>query len=285
MTLSRHRWLCAGILLLLQAACSMRSLDQLGSAGGPPPVADADVPDSPVVVEVDASDVGGFGVSPVDARPPADMNMPPPVSKQVFFIVGSVSLTPADGTIQKRLSDRGLDVALVDDGEVAGVDTTGAALIVISKTARSLSVGARFRNSPQPVMLWDQGLYDEMGMVDAIDGRWGVTPNLRNVRIEVQGNPLAAGLRGQPAVMNNFGDMGWGMPGSSATVVASLPNQINQAAIFCYETGARMAALNAPARRVGFFLTETSASELTPEGWALFDAALTWALGGASAGP
>ena len=68
-------------------------------------------------------------------------------------------------------------------------------------------------------------------------------------------------------------------------MVASLPGQINQAAIFCYETGARMAALNAPARRVGFFLTETSASELTPEGWALFDAALTWALGGASSSP
>jgi hypothetical protein len=42
-----------------------------------------------------------------------------------------------------------------------------------------------------------------------------------------------------------------------------------------------MAALNAPARRLGFFLTETSASGLTPEGWALFEAALTWSLAGA----
>jgi hypothetical protein len=277
---SRQLSICAAVLLL-QAACSMRSLDRLGSASGPPPPADAgDPPDLAVEIDAPALPIDGNMVTS-DAR----ADTPAPVSKQVFFIVGSVSLSAADGAIQKRLSDRGLDVALVDDSEVAGVDVTGAALVVISKTARTAAVGARFRTSPQPVMLWDQLLYDEMGMVDAIEGRGGVTPNLRNVRIDAQGNPLAAGLRGQPAVMMNFGDMGWGMPGSSATVIASLPGQVNQAAIFCYETGARMAALNAPARRLGFFLTESSAADLTPEGWALFEAALTWSLGGASAFP
>jgi hypothetical protein len=277
----RQLSLCAAVLLL-QAACSMRSLDQLGSASGPPPPADAgDPPDLAVEIDAPAPAMDGNMVATPDAR----ADLPAPVSKQVFFIVGSVSLSPADGAIQKRLSDRGLDVALVDDSEVAGVDVTGAALVLISKTARTAAVGARFRTSPQPVMLWDQLLYDEMGMVDAIDGRGGVTPNLRNVRIDAQGNPLAAGMRGQPAVLMNFGDMGWGMPGSSATVIASLPGQVNQAAIFCYETGARMAALNAPARRLGFFLTENSASDLTPEGWALFESALTWSLGGASASP
>ena len=267
--------LCAAVLLL-QAACSTRSLDQLGSASGPPPPADAaGLPDLAVDLPAPAPDLGG---AMVDTTPEARVDTPAPVSKQVFFIVGSVSLSPADGAIQKRLSDRGLDVTLVDDGEVAGVDTTGAVLIVISKTARTAAVGVRFRTSPQPVMLWDQSLYDEMGMVDAIDGRGGITPNLRNVRIDAEGSPLAAGLRGQPAVMMNFGDLGWGMPGTGAAVIASLPGQLNQAAIFCYETGARMAALNAPARRLGFFLTEASASGLTPEGWALFEAALTWSL-------
>jgi hypothetical protein len=42
-----------------------------------------------------------------------------------------------------------------------------------------------------------------------------------------------------------------------------------------------MAALNL-ARRLGFFLTETSASGLTPEGWALLEAALTWSLAGST---
>jgi hypothetical protein len=273
----RPLWLCAAVLLL-QAACSMRSLDQLGSASGPPPPADAaGPPDLAVDQPVPPSDLDG---NMMNTTPDARVDTPAPVSKQVFFIVGNVSLSPADGAIQKRLSDRGLDVSLVDDGEVAGVDTTGAALIVISKTARTAAVGVRFRTSPQPVMLWDQSLYDEMGLVDAIDGRGGITPNLRNVRIDAEGSPLAAGLRGQPAVMMNFGDLGWGMPGTGAVVIASLPGQQNQAAIFCYETGARMAALNAPARRLGFFLTETSANGLTPEGWALFEAALTWSLAG-----
>jgi hypothetical protein len=49
--------------------------------------------------------------------------------------------------------------------------------------------------------------------------------------------------------------------------------------IFGYETGATMPGAVAPARRVGFFLEDLTAGSLTPAGWALFDAAVRWALG------
>jgi hypothetical protein len=37
-----------------------------------------------------------------------------------------------------------------------------------------------------------------------------------------------------------------------------------------------MYSLAAPARRVGFFLPANSATDLTANGWLLFDAALAW---------
>ena len=74
-TFDRFRWcspvsfrLCAAVLLL-QAACSMRSLDQLGSASGPPPPADAgDLPD--LAVEIDAPRSRSDGKHGGDARRP-----------------------------------------------------------------------------------------------------------------------------------------------------------------------------------------------------------------------
>lgn len=249
----------------------MRSLDRLSVASGPPPPGDAGLD------TVEPVDLGAELAA--DAMGPADgMTDRAPATQRVFFVVGSVSLTAADGAIQKRLSDRGLDVILVNDDEVAFADTSIGGLILISKTARSAAVGARFRVTAQPVFLWDPLLYDEMGMVDALDGSRGVTPGVRNLRIDASTSSLAAGLRGTPVVTNNPSDVGWGVPSAGAILVASLPGQPTQAGIFAYDTGSRMSALTAPARRVGFFLSDNSASDLTADGWALFDAAITWAL-------
>jgi hypothetical protein len=271
-------------ILLLAAlslpACSMRSLDRLSVASGPAPPPDAHSTDA-AVVPPDAGDdlpAAELGPPAADAGDglPGDRGAP---ARRVFLVVGSVTLSPADMALQRRLAERGLDVILMDDGDVASADVAGGALILISKTSRSATLGGRFRNTPQPVMLCDQNLYDDMGMVDGgMMGTQGVA-NVRTVRIEQEGSPLAAGLRGTLVVTSMMGDLGWGVPTTAGIVVASMPSQATQAAIFLYDTGARMAGLTAPARRAGFFLSETSASDLTAEGWALFDAAATWTMG------
>jgi hypothetical protein len=58
--------------------------------------------------------------------------------------------------------------------------------------------------------------------------------------------------------------------------VASIVGTPTQIAIFSFERGAQMAGLAAPARRVAFFLSNTTA--LNANGWTLFDAAVRWAL-------
>jgi hypothetical protein len=51
-----------------------------------------------------------------------------------------------------------------------------------------------------------------------------------------------------------------------------------RAALFAFPSGAEMVGLVAPAPRVGFAIRETAAANLTSDGLALFDAAVTFAL-------
>jgi hypothetical protein len=49
--------------------------------------------------------------------------------------------------------------------------------------------------------------------------------------------------------------------------------------IFAYDTGASMSGMNAPARRVGFFLNNSTATSQNSTGWLLFDRTVQWASG------
>jgi hypothetical protein len=69
-----------------------------------------------------------------------------------------------------------------------------------------------------------------------------------------------------------------GSPNGNAIVVATLPGSTT-AGIFAYDSGASMPGLTAPARRVGLFLGDNTATSLTANGTALFDAAIRWAAG------
>jgi hypothetical protein len=90
---------------------------------------------------------------------------------------------------------------------------------------------------------------------------------------------MAAGLSGTVAVVKTTATFSWGRPAASAVIVARLPGTDPRPAIFAYEKGASMVGLTAPGRRVGFYLENTTASALTWQGWALFDAAVRWATG------
>ena len=87
---------------------------------------------------------------------------------------------------------------------------------------------------------------------------------------------LAAGLTGTVAVSTAADTLPQGNPGAAAVIVARLPGTTT-ASDFAYDTGAAMPGLAAPARRVGLFLGDNTAAIFTANGWALFDAAVTWA--------
>jgi hypothetical protein len=218
-------------------------------------------------------------ISPPDAATLAARDAAP-AEGSVYFVVGNVPPAPSDQALAARLQERHLGVVLVDDDRLLTVDTTGAALVLISSTASSAKIGSRFRDVPQPVMLSEPLLYDDMGMVNARQGsNRGTAMGITSLRIEDQSSPLAAGQSGAVMALSTPANATWGQPSRDAVAVASIADQPTLIAIFSYDKGTQMPELVAPARRVGFFLSLDTASYLTRQGQTLFDAAVDWAIG------
>jgi hypothetical protein len=300
---ARHRHpitlaaLAAG-LLALAAGCSMRSLDSLGVPGGRGDGSSDAIRGDLGPVGTDTPPGGDAGAPPADQAPPATMDMAapadlpadapvppppdaPPARPRVALVVGNkLLLNEGDTAIAQRMSERGLDVQPVDDGELQLFNPAGLALVFVSKTAATNSVGSRFRDTPVPVILCESLLYDDMGMVDASStSTRGTLASVRSVRVVGgQLSGLNPGLSGTVVISTIDVELGWGVPAQTAVRVATLPESF-EATLFGYEAGVRMAGVTAPARRVGLFLSTTAAAHLTPDGWRLFDASITWALG------
>ncbi|MGH8300842.1 MAG: hypothetical protein ACRET5_05160, partial [Steroidobacteraceae bacterium] len=95
-------------------------------------------------------------------------------------------------------------------------------------------------------------------------------------------SPMAAGLKpGLVKFATDPGVLKWARPLPDAIVIATLPNEPQERAIFGYPKGARMAGgFVAPARRALLPLDNPTYDELTPQGSALFDAVVLWTIGG-----
>jgi hypothetical protein len=227
----------------------------------------ADAPDAPAFHDLVARDVS------------ADNPAPGPTA---LFVVGAIPLTSADGVLETHLMTKGFAVTELLDKNVPGTTTVKEDLVLISRTVTATDVGATFKTTPKPVMVWESNIYDDMGMVDGtVPGSYGYTSGpmfqgYSTLLVNAGAGELAAGLSGTVTVLNFPGEMDFGVPSRNAITVAAIPDRQGQWAIFAYDVGAPMVGLTAPARRVGFFPSETSPSNLNSNGWALFDAAISW---------
>jgi hypothetical protein len=153
-------------------------------------------------------------------------------------------------------------------------------VIVISRSISSGNVGTRYRTIAKPVMVNEYNLFDsEMGLVSGATGTAGSTgasPGADSLDVQAAAGELAAELSGTVKVFQAVQDVTYGVPNASAIPVAALTGQPTKLGCFAYETGSQMSGLTAPARRVGFFLSSTSAPSLSTSGWRLFDAAIAW---------
>jgi hypothetical protein len=140
---------------------------------------------------------------------------------------------------------------------------------------------ASFRDQPIGLFVTEYNLYASLGMTDdSTAASGGDTLTATDLIILEPTHPLAAGFSGTVTVLEaGKGQYGFGVPGGDAVVVADLVDEPQGAAIFAYEQGAAMVGLTAPARRVGYFLDIQASKRLTPAGWAMFDAAVSWTAG------
>lgn len=211
-----------------------------------------------------------------------DAAPPPPGA---LFVVGNTTLNPSDLAVKTRLEGRGFVVATVSAPASTAGNATGKSVVVISSTCVSGDVNVKFRDVAVPVLNWETSVLDDLGMAGPTYGtHYGATDAQTAVSIVDASHPMAAGLSGRVTTTSAARRYIWGVPNGNAKVVATLDGDPGKAVIFGYEAGVAMPGLTAPARRVAVFLENDAAEVLTANGWALFDAAVSWAAPGAGGG-
>ena len=178
---------------------------------------------------------------------------------------------------------RGLGFRVVGVDENAPADAPkGKDLVILSESVDAINVGTRYRDTPVPLMTFENDLLGELemsGLKNGVD--YGTDDNQRFLWLVNAPHPLAAGLAAglQNVLVDEHFKMNWGKPCLGAITIATLRGEPGKAAIFAYEKGATMnGEFLAPARRVSFFLWQDTFEQMRPEGQSLFRAAVLWAV-------
>ena len=194
----------------------------------------------------------------------------------------------ADEHMIDRLKESGFDVTFRDQTDPqAGADQYD--LVVLSATNSKYKLSNKYRDIPVPILCLEGLFADTLRMAGRnryVDyGEHGEEkesddPADDSLRIINPNSEISAGLSGVVQFIKEKDVLKWAKPGPGAMVIASLPDMMEQAAIFGYEKGATMDGYYvAPARRMLFPLDNPAFDDLTPKGLALFDAAVLWSIG------
>lgn len=214
------------------------------------------------------------------------MVTPLSASIPALLVVGNLTLNGGDSAIRLQLEALGYSVALkVSNASLSASDANGKAVVAISSTVNHNNVTTKFRDIAIPVVIWEHQLYDDMKMTASGAANLGAQSGQNAVSM-VSANashPMAAGLTSSVTVLNSNHALAWGVPSADAISIATVVGNSTRRTIFGYEAGSMMVGQNAPARRVGIFLNDSSASALSSNGKALFDAAVRWAVNAPSA--
>jgi hypothetical protein len=239
----------------------------------PPPAAPPALPPPPGAPPVVAPPPGQ---PPVVAPPPGQL----PTNITVTLIVGDEDeLSAGDEELSDLLEDLGFDVDELDDGEDADEIEDDTGLIIIAGSASAGQVSDNFSNTRLPVLVMNDGVLFDMGMT--ADGREASgQENAEEVRISLANHPIASGVTGTVEVVDDRAQLQWGVPSSSAKVIAELAEDPGLAAIFAYDRGDQMVGQAAPDRRVFFFASDEASEDLSNDGEQLFENAVLWAWSG-----
>ncbi|MEI2639413.1 MAG: hypothetical protein V9F03_10505 [Microthrixaceae bacterium] len=121
-----------------------------------------------------------------------------------------------------------------------------------------------------------------MGLTGTVSGTdYGTTTSQTQVALTPAGSahPTGAGLTAGTITTSTVGEtIGWAKPAAGAVTTATLTADSSKATVFSYEPGTAMITGTAPARRVGFFVSNGTANT-TGNTAQLFDAAVSWEAG------
>jgi len=174
----------------------------------------------------------------------------------------------------------GHTVTVVEHDDSAGISAalSTTELVMISSTVNSSTAVASFggeaaiRALDKPILTWEDGAYDELGMSPLKGGNVGTDLYIAN-----PGHALAAGLSGTVTVFTEESNRPYASSlGGGGIRIANLDSTTSDTSIFFYPKGSRMMAGAGYAKndRLGFFLGDGGFDLLTEDGLKLFDAAI-----------
>jgi N-acetylneuraminic acid mutarotase len=135
----------------------------------------------------------------------------------------------------------------------------------------------KLTNTTVPLINWDAYLHDDLKLTGTTTTDFGTISSQTQITITNASHALAAGLSGTIQTNSGSAQYTWGLPAASAVTIAHALNQPTRPVIFGYTAGSLMVGMTAPAKRVGFFFGDTTATNMTTQGGLLFDAAVRWA--------
>ena len=129
---------------------------------------------------------------------------PPPPTGGALFVVGTpAAMTAADTAILNRLTGLGLTVTVADDDSVQASAATGKAVVLISASVLPDKIGNKFAGTAVPLVTWEGGLYDDLGMTGSVLGTdLGESVSKKKITILSPSHPIAAGRSGTLLVVN-----------------------------------------------------------------------------------
>ena len=212
--------------------------------------------------------------------------------KKVLFVerVDAGEGAEADAHIVAHLRSLGFTVTVADQSDPES-RARGQDLVIVSGTCSKWKLANKYADISVPLISLEGLMSDTMhfsGFDRYVDyGEHGEEresndPAENYLNIVGAWSPMAAGLKpGLVKFAKDPGVLKWARPLPDAIVIATLPNEPQECAIFGYPKGARMAGgFVAPARRALLPLDNPTYDELTPQGSAVFDAVVLWTLGG-----
>lgn len=200
-------------------------------------------------------------------------------SLALFVVADAIYPNDAETQVVWRLEDMGFEVTVIDEADVNDAFAGTMSLVLISATVSSGTVAGNMpglADLPVPVINWEPFLYDLQGFQELDGSEYNTT----EIMIVLEDHPLAAGLSEDIfQITNSEKAISYGTPAGEVDIIATSVDADTQVVLFGYETGAAMYSGVAPARRVGTFLLNDVADDLTEDGWMLFDASVIWAMG------
>lgn len=215
----------------------------------------------------------------------------PPRDPVVLLVIGDTP-NASEELLIDRLRGTAAALTVVDDGDLAAADLERPDLVVLSKTVQSGTVGDVLRDVCAGVLLWEDNeqaadglaLIDARELPDTVWHRSGTT-----VHVAAGVDPeLRAGLRGTVELLTRQDEITYAPADDAGSTLVRDAIRIAEFdeegdgrwALYAVEAGSRLSdGIAAAGRRYFFGLYDDTFRLLTPDGLALFDAAVTWTAG------